>query len=56
LGADRTDENTTTKEKMRDLIGVQPDDATREEILRELAFAHTVERGLRDGREGRATP
>jgi predicted transcriptional regulator len=43
----------TTKEKMRDLIEAQPDDATYEEILRELAFARTVERGLTDAREGR---
>jgi len=42
-----------TKEKMRDLIEAQPDDATYEEILRELAFVRTVERGLAEVREGR---
>ena len=43
----------TTKEKMRDLIEAQPEDATYDEILRELTFARTVERGLTDVREGR---
>jgi predicted transcriptional regulator len=43
----------TAKEKMRDLIEAQPDDATYEEILRELAFARTVERGLTNVRDGR---
>jgi len=43
----------TTKEKMKELIEEQPDDATYDEILRELAFARTVERGLSDARDGR---
>lgn len=43
----------TAKEKMKDLIEDQPDDATYEEILKELAFANMVERGLADAREGR---
>jgi predicted transcriptional regulator len=43
----------TTKEKMKGLIEEQPDDATYEEILRELVFARTIERGLADAREGR---
>ena len=42
-----------TKEKMKELIEQQPDDATYEEILRELAFAGMVERGLADARQGR---
>jgi predicted transcriptional regulator len=46
----------TTKEKMKELIETQPDDATYDEILRELVFARTVERGLVDAREGRAIP
>ena len=53
FGTDGRDENMTTKEKMRDLIEAQPDDATYEEILRELAFVRTVERGLAEVREGR---
>ncbi|MCX7015039.1 MAG: hypothetical protein NTW86_21210 [Candidatus Sumerlaeota bacterium] len=43
----------TPKEKMKALIEEQPDDATCEEIIRELVFAETVERGLADAREGR---
>ena len=38
---------------MKEVIDSQPDDATYEEILRELAFERMVERGLRDSREGR---
>lgn len=41
------------KEKMKEVIDSQPDDATYEEILRELAFERMVERGLMDSREGR---
>jgi len=37
----------------KEVIERQPDDATYEEILRELAFASMVERGLADAREGR---
>ena len=40
------------KEKMKEVIDSQPDDATYEEILRELAFERMVERGLEDSREG----
>ena len=43
----------TTKEKMKELIEEQPDDASYDEILRELTFARMVERGLADSREGR---
>jgi len=43
----------TIKEKMKELIEEQPDDASYDEILRELAFARMVERGLADVREGR---
>lgn len=43
----------TTKEQIKALVEAQPDDATYEEILRELAFARMVERGLADAREGR---
>lgn len=43
----------TVKEKMKALIEAQPEDATYDEILRELAFERMVERGLRDSREGR---
>ncbi len=40
------------KEKMKEVIDSQPDDATYEEILRELAFERMVERGLTDSRKG----
>ena len=41
------------KEKIREIIEEQPEDATYEEIIRELAFAGMVERGLKDARQGR---
>ncbi len=43
----------TAKEKMKALIEAQPEDATYDEILRELAFERMVERGLADSRAGR---
>ena len=41
------------KEKMAEVIKSQPEDATYEEIMRELAFEKMVERGLTDSRNGR---
>ena len=41
------------REKMKEVIESQPDDATYEEILRELTFERMMERGLVDVREGR---
>ena len=46
-----TKENT--KERMIGVIEAQPEDASYEEILRELAFAGMLQRGLADAREGR---
>ena len=43
----------TTKERIKEIIDNLPDDATYEEIVRELAFSGMVERGLKDVREGR---
>ncbi len=43
----------TAKEKMTEIIQQQPDDSSYDEILRELAFARMVERGLQDSRRGR---
>lgn len=43
----------STKEKMSKIIESQPDDASFEEILKELAFELMVDRGLDDVREGR---
>lgn len=43
----------TVKEKITEVVMAQPDDATYEEIMRELAFAKMIERGLSDARSGR---
>ncbi|MBW1998966.1 MAG: hypothetical protein JRJ29_13510 [Deltaproteobacteria bacterium] len=43
----------TAKEKMTEIIQNQPDDSSYEEILKELAFARMIERGLEDSRTGR---
>lgn len=43
----------SVKEKMKEVIQSQPDDASCEEIMRELAFDSTVIRGLEDSRNGR---
>ncbi len=39
---------STVKEELTRLIQGQPDDSSREEIVRELAFHVMVERGLGD--------
>ncbi|MBU1068290.1 hypothetical protein KJ975_01865 [Myxococcota bacterium] len=41
------------KEKMTEVIRLLPEDATYDEIMRELAFEHMVERGMQDVRLGR---
>ena len=41
------------KEQLIRLIEDQPDDSSHEEILRELAFAAMVERGIADSDAGR---
>lgn len=43
----------TVKEKMADVLNSQPDDASYEEIMRELAFELMVDNGLQDARDGR---
>jgi len=43
----------TDKERVKEVIDAQPDDASYEEIVRELKFEQMVERGLHDAREGR---
>ena len=42
----------STKEKMSDIIKSQPEDASYEEIMRELAFELMVDRGMEDSRRG----
>ena len=44
---------STAKQKMAEVIQSQPEDATYEEIMRELAFERMVARGLEDSRAGR---
>jgi predicted transcriptional regulator len=43
----------TVKEKITKVVLSQPDDATYDEIMRELAFAKMVDSGLEDVRTGR---
>ena len=44
---------SAVKERMADVIQDQPEDATYEEILRELAFEQMIASGLKDLREGK---
>ncbi len=44
---------SSVKAAMTDIIGRQPDDSSYDEILRELAFARMVQRGLQDSDAGR---
>ncbi|MFW6163816.1 MAG: hypothetical protein ACODAJ_13685 [Planctomycetota bacterium] len=41
------------KEEMQKILDQQPDDSSYDELLRELAFARMVQRGLADSRSGR---
>lgn len=43
----------TVKEHMVQIIESQPEDSSFDEILRELAFARMIERGLDDVDQGR---
>ena len=45
----------SAKNTMTKIINEQPEDASYEEILRELAFAGMIERGLADSDQGRTT-
>jgi predicted transcriptional regulator len=44
---------STVKEELIRLIEDQPDDSSHDEIIRELAFAAMVERGIADSDAGR---
>lgn len=44
---------SNVKEKMTEVIQSQPEDASYEEIMRELAFERMIERGMEDSRSGR---
>ena len=43
----------SAKEQLVRIVQEQPDDSSYDEILRELAFARTVDRGLADSQTGR---
>jgi hypothetical protein len=43
----------SAKEQMTKILQEQPDDSSYDEILRELAFARMIERGLEDSRARR---
>ena len=43
----------SAKDEMTRIIQDQPDDSSYDEILRELAFARMVERGLADSQNNR---
>lgn len=45
----------TPQEQLRRVVDEQPADSSYEEIVREVAFAAMVERGLIDAREGRVS-
>lgn len=46
----------STKKQMEKIIQEQPEDSSYEEILRELAFARMVDRGLSDSQKKRTIP
>ncbi len=46
-------EATNVKQTMSEIIAQQPDDSSYDEILRELAFARMIDRGLADSDAGR---
>lgn len=48
-----TDEPNSVKQRMVRIIEAQPEQSSFDEILRELAFAGMIERGLADADEGR---
>ncbi|HVT19742.1 MAG TPA: hypothetical protein VHQ90_26605 [Thermoanaerobaculia bacterium] len=44
---------TSARERMLRIIEEQPEDSSYEELLRELAFARMIDRGLADSDSGR---
>jgi len=44
---------STAKKEMTEIISRQPEDSSYDEILRELAYARMVQRGLADADAGR---
>ncbi len=41
------------KRRIQEIIESQPDDATYDELIRELAFERMIERGIKDSRKER---
>ena len=50
----QVDGKPSVKAQLRAVIDAQPEDASDEEIMRELAFERMVQRGLADTRAGRS--
>jgi predicted transcriptional regulator len=50
----QVDEKPSAKSVLREVIEAQPEDASYEEIMRELAFERMLSRGLADARAGRS--
>ena len=46
----------SAKEIMNEIIAQQPEDSSYDEILRELAYARMLQRGLNDADAGRTVP
>ena len=46
---------SSVKEEMIRIMQEQPEDSSFDEILRELAFARTIQRGLQNSAAGRTT-
>ncbi len=44
---------SAVKERISDVIRNQPEDASYEEILREIALDQIIDRGLQDSRKGK---
>ena len=44
---------STAKEMVREIVETQPDDASYEEILKELTFDQMIARGMKDVRANR---
>ena len=44
---------SSVKDEMKRIIQEQPDDSSFDEILRELALARMIDRGLKDSEAGR---
>ncbi len=41
------------KRRIQEIIESQPDDATYDELIREIAFERMIERGIKDSRKER---